>query len=160
MLSITAQRRIKEALHSRSPYAKVMYPSPADQVMVYHEESKQYEGPQILESYDGRKTAYVIVKDRGGRDLLQPYLIAVVKPALPETKPSSNPAQKEASSSESVEMKIVPLENSQSVEVQAPAVVAQASSPKRSLPRRSSRTRRHVSYFESDDEADTFPFYV
>lgn len=69
--------------------------------MIYREESKQYEEPYILDSYDGRKTAYVIVKDRRGRKLLQPYSITVFKPAIElsdqvQAKPTA-PAMEEAS---------------------------------------------------------------
>lgn len=81
MLAITAQRRIREALRSRSPYTKTLDLNTGDQVMVYREELSRYEGPFTLESYDGRKTAYVIVPDARGRDRIQPYSVTAVKPA-------------------------------------------------------------------------------
>lgn len=57
--------------------------NPGDKAKIYREESKKYKGPDILDSHEGRKTAYVIVKDGRGRDMLQPYSITVVKPEIP-----------------------------------------------------------------------------
>jgi len=79
MLTITAQRRVSEALKRRLPKRDWFEGQEGDSVLVYREDSKKWEGPFIVHSYDGRKTVFVEIVDSSGRRRIAPFSVISVK---------------------------------------------------------------------------------
>ena len=79
MVTITAQRRVSQALKHRGPMAPKHPYEFGEKVRVYRETSKEFEGPFTVHSYDNRKTVYVDTgTERSPR--IQPFSISSVKP--------------------------------------------------------------------------------
>ena len=79
MMTITAQRRVAQALKHKGPMAPTHPYEFGDKVRVYRETSKKFEGPFIVHSYDNRKTVYVDIGNER-RPRIEPFIISSVKP--------------------------------------------------------------------------------
>ncbi len=79
MEGIVAEQRIKLALKSRTKSADVFNIPPGDQVLVYREKKKLWDGPFKLYRYDDYKTADVKSMARHN-----PFSITAVKKYLTE----------------------------------------------------------------------------
>ena len=89
MATITAQRRVAQALKSKGP-AEPTHPYEfGDLVRVYRESTKRFEGPFSVHSFDNRKTVYVDVGTQHKPRII-PFTIASVKPYHPELEELGN----------------------------------------------------------------------
>ena len=77
MLSITAERRLKAAFSLRSP-STTFSGKEGDQVLVYREASKSWEGPFPVHSYNGLKTVHIEVPE-GSTKRITPFSTGSVK---------------------------------------------------------------------------------
>ena len=80
MMSITAQRRIREALKAHTRKSQPFVPEEGQQVLVYREGTKRFEGPFIVHAYDNRKTVQLLVPNAAGQVKVVPFSLSAVKP--------------------------------------------------------------------------------
>lgn len=80
MRSVTAERRIKAALRPHARGSQSFIPEKGQLFRVYREETKRFEGPYLVHSYDQRKTVYLQVPTSNGRLSIVPFYLSAVKP--------------------------------------------------------------------------------
>ena len=92
MMSITAQRRIREALKAHTRKSQPFVPEEGQQVLVYREGTKSFEGPFIVHAYDNRKTVQLLVPNAAGQVKVVSFSLSAVKPLPLPSNPNADAA--------------------------------------------------------------------